>query len=149
MILSKVIRDLTHSRSQVPPVRAGSNAGKRRHCATECGMIALPDTADEPVCDPTHSRIHAIPPLPDPITPATLGLDAPDDLDAILQAGTEHLWLHASPWQALTQQPDRRLLVQGKGCTVTDIQGRSYLDGLSGQWLVNVGHGRAVIAEAM
>jgi adenosylmethionine-8-amino-7-oxononanoate aminotransferase len=90
-----------------------------------------------------------MPPPSDPITPATLGLDAPDDLDAILQAGTEHLWLHASPWQALTQQPGRRVLVQGKGCTVTDIQGRSYLDGLSGQWLVNVGHGRAAIAEAM
>ncbi len=90
-----------------------------------------------------------MPPSPELVSPATLGLDTADNLDAIMQAGTDHLWLHASPWQALTTQPDRRVLVQGKGCTVTDVQGRSYLDGLSGQWLVNVGHGREEIAEAM
>jgi adenosylmethionine-8-amino-7-oxononanoate aminotransferase len=80
---------------------------------------------------------------------ATLGLDPEQDLDAVLQAAADHVWLHASPWQALTTCSDRRLLVSGHGCTVVDVHGRAYLDALSGLWLVNVGHGRSAIAEAM
>ena len=87
--------------------------------------------------------VHSLPIL------ATLGLDPEHDLQAVLQAATDHLWMHASPWQALTTCPDRRLLVSGHGCTVVDAHGREYLDALSGLWLVNVGHGRSAIAEAM
>jgi adenosylmethionine-8-amino-7-oxononanoate aminotransferase len=72
-----------------------------------------------------------------------------EHVPAVLQAAAEHLWMHASPWQAITTQPDRRLLVAGRGCMVMDAEGREYLDALSGLWLVNVGHGRAAIAEAM
>ena len=89
------------------------------------------------------SSVHSLPIL------ATLGLDPEHDLQAVLQAATDHLWMHASPWQALTTCPDRRLLVSGHGCTVVDAHGRAYLDALSGLWLVNVGHGRSAIAEAM
>jgi len=28
----------------------------------------------------------------------TLGLDPEQDLDAVLQAAADHVWLHASPW---------------------------------------------------
>jgi len=80
---------------------------------------------------------------------AALGLDPEHDLDAVLQAAADHVWLHASPWQAVTACGDRRLLVSGQGCTVIDVHGRAYLDALSGLWLVNVGHGRRAIAEAM
>src|SRR6266478_7944595 len=38
--------------------------------------------------------------------------------------------------------------VRGRGATVEDINGRKYLDGLSGLWNVNVGHGRAELADA-
>ena len=86
---------------------------------------------------------------PHPITPATLGLDPAPDVDALLQAGADHLWLHASAWQALATHADRRLLVEGEGCTVVDVHGRRYLDALSGLWVVNVGHGRQAIADAM
>ncbi len=79
----------------------------------------------------------------------TLGLDPEHDLEAVFQAAADHVWLHASPWQALTTCDDRRLLVSGHGCTVVDVHGRAYLDALSGLWLVNVGHGRSAIAEAM
>ena len=40
------------------------------------------------------------------------------------------------------------IYVRGRGATVTDIGGREYLDGLAGLWNVNVGHGRAELAEA-
>lgn len=83
-----------------------------------------------------------------PVLP-TLGDDPAHDLPAVLQAATDHLWLHASPWQAITTCADRRVLVSGHGCTVVDATGREYLDALSGLWLVNVGHGRQEIADAM
>jgi adenosylmethionine-8-amino-7-oxononanoate aminotransferase len=38
--------------------------------------------------------------------------------------------------------------VRGRGATVTDIQGREYIDGLAGLWNVNVGHGREELAQA-
>jgi putrescine aminotransferase len=38
--------------------------------------------------------------------------------------------------------------VCGRGATVQDIDGREYIDGLSGLWNVNVGHGRAELADA-
>ena len=43
---------------------------------------------------------------------------------------------------------DAVLCVSGKGVRVRDAEGREYIDGLSGLWNVNVGHGRAELAEA-
>jgi adenosylmethionine-8-amino-7-oxononanoate aminotransferase len=40
------------------------------------------------------------------------------------------------------------IYVRGRGATLTDIGGKDYLDGLAGLWNVNVGHGRAELAEA-
>ena len=40
------------------------------------------------------------------------------------------------------------IYVRGRGATVQDVKGKEYLDGLSGLWNVNVGHGRAELAEA-
>ena len=81
--------------------------------------------------------------------PAALANLTLENLPVVLQSAADHLWMHASEWQALTTHTDRRLLVQGQGCTVVDAEGRQYLDALSGLWLVNVGHGRQAIAEAM
>src|ERR671912_1916406 len=41
-----------------------------------------------------------------------------------------------------------RLWVSGRGAVITDSTGRDYIDGLSGLWNVNVGHGRQELAEA-
>jgi putrescine---pyruvate transaminase len=40
------------------------------------------------------------------------------------------------------------ILVKGEGATVTDVEGKTYIDGLACLWNVNVGHGRAELAEA-
>ena len=40
-------------------------------------------------------------------------------------------------------------MVEGHGCILKDIDGKEYIDGLAGLWLVNVGHGRKEIGEAM
>lgn len=38
--------------------------------------------------------------------------------------------------------------VRGEGATVTDIDGNTYIDGLSSLWNVNIGHGRRELGEA-
>ena len=42
-----------------------------------------------------------------------------------------------------------RVWVKGEGATLTDADGREYLDGLSGLWNVTAGHGRRELADAM
>ncbi len=39
------------------------------------------------------------------------------------------------------------VMTSGDGATITDIAGRQYIDGLASLWNVNVGHGRAVLAD--
>lgn len=43
---------------------------------------------------------------------------------------------------------DPVIYVRGSGAKVYDIDGREFIDGLSGLWNVNVGHGRAELADA-
>ena len=41
------------------------------------------------------------------------------------------------------------VLTRGEGCRVWDIDGNEYVDATAGLWFVNVGHGRAEIADAV
>ncbi len=41
-----------------------------------------------------------------------------------------------------------RVWVKGEGARITDATGREYLDGLSGLWNVNIGHGRRELGDA-
>ena len=61
----------------------------------------------------------------------------------------EHVWIHGARWLDLAERDGLRVMVRGEGCRLFDAQGRSYLDGLSGLYVVNVGHGRTEIGEAM
>src|SRR6266446_33588 len=40
------------------------------------------------------------------------------------------------------------VVVEGRGAMLHDAEGREYIDGLSGLWNVNVGHGRGELADA-
>jgi putrescine aminotransferase len=63
----------------------------------------------------------------------------------LVRADREHL-IHPLHHPADHQEPI--IYVRGRGTTVQDINGREYLDGLSGLWNVKVGHGRAELADA-
>ena len=71
------------------------------------------------------------------------------DAEVLREAGEAHVWMHGSSWRALARETDKRILVEGQGCIVKDVDGKEYIDALAGLWLVNVGHGRKEIAEAM
>jgi adenosylmethionine-8-amino-7-oxononanoate aminotransferase len=58
-----------------------------------------------------------------------------------------HLWMHFTRMGAYEDQ-EIPVLVRGDGCYVYDNHGNRYLDGLSALFCVNIGHGRADVAQA-
>ena len=62
-----------------------------------------------------------------------------------LQTDLDHL-LHPLNHPSAHQQA--KIWVEGRGAIITDVDGGEYIDGLSGLWCVNVGHGRAELADA-
>lgn len=71
-----------------------------------------------------------------------MAIPSPADL---VKHDQEHL-IH--PLHHPTEHAEPLIFVKGRGAVVTDMQGREYLDGLSGLWNVNVGHGREELAQA-
>ena len=69
----------------------------------------------------------------------------PLDPAELVKNDQDHL-IH--PLHHPSEHPSRWSTCAGEGATVTDIQGREYIDGLAGLWNVNVGHGREELAEA-
>ena len=58
-------------------------------------------------------------------------------------------WLH--PQGDLGAPPGtipQLMFASGSGATLTDVEGREYVDGMASLWNVNVGYGRAELAEA-
>ena len=64
----------------------------------------------------------------------------------IRKAAHENLWLHFSPSPRISG--DLPMIVRGEGAYVFDDTGKRYLDGLAGLFTVQVGHGRAELAQA-
>ena len=58
-----------------------------------------------------------------------------------------HLWMHFTRMSAYDDH-EVPIIVRGEGCYVYDEHGKRYLDGLSALFCVNIGHGRADIAQA-
>ena len=59
-----------------------------------------------------------------------------------------HLWMHFTRMGAYDEQHEIPIITRGEGCYVYDEHGKRYLDGLSSLFCVNIGHGRADIAQA-
>src|ERR1700745_3599107 len=71
-------------------------------------------------------------------------------LDAITteqEAAKRNLWLHFARMGSYADS-DVPVIVRGSGAYVYDQHGKRYLDGLSGLFVSQVGHGRTEIAEA-
>ena len=66
---------------------------------------------------------------------------------ATTDPSAEHLWLHYSRLADETGD-DLVVIERGEGAYVWDTQGRRYLDGLAGLFVVQVGHGRKELAQA-
>ncbi len=74
------------------------------------------------------------------------GHESADDA-ALQRAAHDHLWMHFTRHSSY-RSADVPTIVRGDGAYVFDSHGRRYLDGLSGLFVVQVGHGRSELAEA-
>ncbi len=63
------------------------------------------------------------------------------------EAARDHLWQHFARHSTYEDGGQVPVIVSGEGARITDDRGRTYLDGLSGLFTVNAGHGRRELAE--
>ena len=72
-----------------------------------------------------------------------------NDFSAIVEADKKNVWHHLTQHKKF-DTADPLIIIEGKGMRVWNQAGREHLDAVSGGvWTVNVGYGRAQIADAV
>ena len=69
------------------------------------------------------------------------------DTERLNELAKRHLWMHFTRHASYATH-EVPIMVRGEGCYVWDAHGNRYLDGLSGLFVVQAGHGRRDLAEA-
>jgi adenosylmethionine-8-amino-7-oxononanoate aminotransferase len=69
------------------------------------------------------------------------------DYHHLQRAAKDHLWMHFTRHSSY-DEADVPIIVRGEGAYIYDAQGKRYLDGLSGLFVSQLGHGRTELAEA-
>ncbi len=94
-------------------------------------MTITPQRVDESVADESVTEA-AVSPSPSPLA----------------TSARDHLWMHFTRHSTYESGGAVPVIVRGEGPYIWDEQGRRYLDGLSGLFVVQVGHGRRELAHA-
>jgi adenosylmethionine-8-amino-7-oxononanoate aminotransferase len=68
-------------------------------------------------------------------------------MSALADDARDHLWMHFSRMSAYQASPVP-VIARGDGPYIWDADGKRYLDGLSGLFVVQAGHGRTELADA-
>ena len=68
-------------------------------------------------------------------------------MDPIQQKAKDHLWMHITRQSGMEEGKGVPVIVRGEGHHIYDDKGNKYFDGLSGLFVVQVGHGRERLAE--
>ena len=71
------------------------------------------------------------------------------DLEQARADAEAHFWPHSQQARNMTTETGLQLVTSGQGVWVEDAEGERWFDTLSGLWLVNIGHGRREIADAV
>ena len=74
--------------------------------------------------------------------------DTGSSLQQLQESALEHLWVYLREPSDMAEKGEPRVFVSGEGVRVTDAQGETAIDAMSGLWLKNVGYGRTEIADA-
>ena len=69
------------------------------------------------------------------------------DADTLSRSAYDHLWMHFTDMSTYRDNPVPTI-TRGEGPYIYDTRGRRYIDGLSGLFVVQAGHGRTELAEA-
>ena len=74
--------------------------------------------------------------------------DRKTEAEALRQAAIDHIWFQSGvAWEDVTAPDGVKVIAEGKGCYITDIEGKTLFDCASGLWLAEVGYGRQEIAD--
>jgi adenosylmethionine-8-amino-7-oxononanoate aminotransferase len=69
------------------------------------------------------------------------------DNDSMQQKAKDHLWMHFARQSVMESGAGVPIITKGQGHHIWDSTGKKYIDGLSGLFVVNAGHGRKRLAE--
>jgi adenosylmethionine-8-amino-7-oxononanoate aminotransferase len=83
--------------------------------------------------------------MPTPVEPSTAPLDH-DEAD-LQRKAKDHLWMHFARQSVMEDGHGVPIIVKGEGHHIWDSKGKKYIDGLSGLFVVNAGHGRKRLAR--
>lgn len=67
--------------------------------------------------------------------------------ERLQQGAKDNLWMHFTRHSSYQDAPVP-IMTRGEGAYLYDIEGKTYLDGLSGLFVTQVGHGRTELADA-
>jgi adenosylmethionine-8-amino-7-oxononanoate aminotransferase len=84
--------------------------------------------------------------MPTPVEPSTAALSH-DEAD-LQRKAKDHLWMHFARQSVMEDGHGVPIIVKGQGHHIWDSKGKKYIDGLSGLFTVNAGHGRKRLAHA-
>ncbi len=70
------------------------------------------------------------------------------DNPQLQEQALKHLWMHFTRMGGFSAEHEVPIIARAEGPYVYDIHGNRYLDGLSGLFCVNAGHGRTELGEA-
>ncbi len=70
------------------------------------------------------------------------------DADELSALAHRHLWMHFSRLGGYGPDSPVNVIARGEGCSLWDTRGHRLVDGLSGLFTVQVGHGRPDLAES-
>lgn len=71
---------------------------------------------------------------------------ARDDIDSLVAMDRHHLW---HPWSAVKPRRERLIVTSARGCHVSDVTGRTFLDLRAGTLNAAVGYGNPRVVEAV
>jgi adenosylmethionine-8-amino-7-oxononanoate aminotransferase len=85
-----------------------------------------------------------------PATMPAIGPGAYSDAEnsELQRKAREHLWMHFARQSAMESGAGVPIITKGRGHHIWDSAGKRYIDGLSGLFVVNAGHGRTRLAQA-
>src|SRR6476620_8272132 len=83
-----------------------------------------------------------------PNAPYTRRLPSARTASELSELARRHLWMHFARLGGYDDDHPVNIITHGEGCYVWDANGNRLLDGLSGLFTVQVGHGRHELAEA-
>ena len=72
-----------------------------------------------------------------------------EEIEELKELAALHHWPHARPIGDMSEETGIKLVTKGEGVWVEDADGKRWLDMMASMWLVNIGHGRREIADAV